>query len=78
MPYTLQWRHNESDGVSNHQPRDRLLNLLFKRKSKKTSKLGITGLWAWNSPMTGEFHAQRASDPEIFPNIYGEGKFYGW
>ena len=26
----LQWRHNEHDGVSYHQPQDRLLNRLFK------------------------------------------------
>ena len=36
---SLQWRHNERDGVSNHQPHDCLLNLLFGRRSKKTSKL---------------------------------------
>ena len=27
---SLQWRHNERDGVSNHQPHDCLLNRLFK------------------------------------------------
>ena len=36
---TLQWRHNGHDNVSNHQPRDCLLNRLFRRISKKTSKL---------------------------------------
>ena len=41
---TLQWRHNERDAVSNHQPHDCLLNCLFRRKSKKTSKLRVTGL----------------------------------
>ena len=29
-PYVLQWRHNEPDGVSNHQPHDGLLNRSFK------------------------------------------------
>ena len=38
---TLQWRHNGRDGVSNHQSRDYLLNLLFRRKKK--SKLRVTG-----------------------------------
>ena len=38
----LQWRHNEHDCVSNHQPCDCLLNRIFKRRSKKTSKLGVT------------------------------------
>ena len=45
----LQWRHNERYGVSNHQPRDCLLNRLFRRRSKKTSKLRVTG--AGNSPV---------------------------
>ena len=61
---TLQWRHNEHDGVSNHQPHNCLLNLLSKRRSKKTSKLRVTGLCAENSPVIGEFSAQRASEAE--------------
>ena len=31
---TLQWRHNDHDSVSNHQPHDCLLNRLFGRRSK--------------------------------------------
>ena len=54
--YTLQRRHNEHDGVSIHQPHD-----LFGCRSKKTSKLRVTGLCAGNSPVTGEFPAQMAS-----------------
>ena len=61
---TLQWRHNELAGVSIHQPHDCLLNRLFTRRSKKTSKLRVTGLCAGNSPVTGEFPAQRASNTE--------------
>ena len=49
-PVPLHWRHNDHDGVSNHQPHGCLLNLLFGRKSKKTSKLRVTGLCAGNSP----------------------------
>ena len=60
----LEWRHNERDGVSNHQPRNCLLNRLFNHGSKKTSKLCVTGLCAGNSPMTGEFPAQMASNAE--------------
>ena len=41
----LQWRHNGHDGVSNHQPHQCLLNRLFGRRSKKTSKLRVTGLY---------------------------------
>ena len=33
-------------------------------RSKKTSKLRVTGLCEGNSPMTSEFPAQRASDAE--------------
>ena len=60
----LRWRHNDHAGVSNHQPRGCLLNRLFRRKSKKTSKLRVTGLCAGNSPGTGEFPAQMASYAE--------------
>ena len=49
----LQWRHNDHDGVSNHHPHDCLLNRLFRRRSKKTSKL-----------CAGDFPAQRASNVE--------------
>ena len=62
---TLQWRHNKRDGVSNHQPHDCLLNRLFRHRSKKTTKLRITGLCEGNSPVTGEFPAQRANNAEI-------------
>ena len=57
---SLQWRHNEQDRVSNHQPHDCSLNYLFRRRSKKTSKLRITGLCA----VTGEFPAQMANNEE--------------
>ena len=33
----LQWCHNELDGVSNHQPRDCLLNHLFRQRKQKSS-----------------------------------------
>ena len=61
---SLTWRHNARNGVSNHQPRDCLLNRLFRRRSKKTSKLHVTGLCAGNSPVTGKFPAQRANNAE--------------
>ena len=37
---------------------------LFKRRSKKISKLRVTGLCEGNSPVTGEFPTQRASNAE--------------
>ena len=47
---SLRWRHNELDGVSDHQPHGCLLNRLFRRRSKTTSKLRVTGLCVGNSP----------------------------
>ena len=61
---TLRWRHNDHAGVSNHRPHGCLLNRLYRRTSKKTSKLRVTGLCAGNSPGTGEFPAQMASYAE--------------
>ena len=49
MNCSLHWRHNDHDGVSNHQPHGCLLNRLFRRRSKKTSKLCVTGLCVGNS-----------------------------
>ena len=51
----------------NHQPHDYLLNRLFKRSSKKTSKLRVTGICEGNSPVTGEFPVQMASNAENIP-----------
>ena len=62
---SLQWRHNERDSVSNHQPRDCLLNRLFRRRSKKTSKLRVTSFctgihgWPVNSPHKGPVTRKR-------------------
>ena len=63
---TLQWRHNERDGVSNRQPHDCLPKRLFRRRSKKTSKLPATGLCEGNSPVTSEFPTQRANNADNF------------
>ena len=60
----LQWRHNGRDSVLNHQPCECLLSRLIRRRSKKTSKLRVTGFCAGNSPETGEFAAQRARNAE--------------
>ena len=60
----LQWHNNGQDGVSNHQPHQCWLKRLFRRRSKKTSKLRVTGCCAGNSPVTDEFPAQRASNVE--------------
>ena len=65
--FPLLWRHNGRGSVSNHQPHDYLLNRLFRRRSKKTSKLRVTGLCAGNSPGTGEFPAQWPVTRKMFP-----------
>ena len=61
---TLQWNRNGLDGVSNHQPHHCLLSRLFRCRSKKTSKLRVTGLCTGNSPGTSEFPAQMTSNAE--------------
>ena len=53
--FTLQWGHNERDGVSNCRRLDCLPNRLFRRWSKKASKLCVTGLCGGNPPVTGVF-----------------------
>ena len=64
---TLQWRHNERDGVSNHWRLYCLFNRLFRRIYKKTSKLRVIGPWEGNPPVTGGFPSQRANNAENFP-----------
>ena len=58
---TLQWHHNERDGVSNNQPQHCLLNRLFRRRSKKTlnliKALNIKAPLHW--PLWGEFTGDR-------------------
>ena len=53
--YALQWNHNERGGISNHRRLDCLLKGLFRRRSKKISKLHVTGLCEGNSPELQKF-----------------------
>ena len=69
---SLQWRHNKYYVVSNHRRIDALLNRLFRRRSKKTSKLLVTGLCAGDSPVTGEFPSQRPVTRKIFDDEWLE------
>ena len=59
---TCRWRHNERDSVSNRRRLGCLINHLFRRRSKKTSKLRVTGLCEGYPPVTGGFPSQRASN----------------
>ena len=64
---TLQWSHDERDGVSNHRHLNCLLNRLFRRRSNETAKLCVTGICEGNSPVTSEFPAQRPVTQQMFP-----------
>ena len=59
---TLGWHHNGRYRVSNHETHKFLLNHLFRRRSKKASRLRVIGFCVGNSPVTGEFPAQMASN----------------
>ena len=61
---SLQLRHNERGGVSNHRRLLCLLNRLYRRRSNKTSKLRFTCFNEGTSPVTCEFPAQMASKVE--------------
>ena len=65
--HTLQWGYIGRNGVLNHRRLDCLPDRLFRRRSKKTSKLRVTGLCDRNSSVTGEFPVQRVSNAEMFP-----------
>ena len=57
---SLQWRHNERNGVSNHQR-------LFMHRSKKTSKFRVTGLCEGDLPVTDEFPHKWPLTRKMFP-----------
>ena len=60
----LQWRHKERDGVSNQRRLGCLHNCLYRRRSKKTARFGVTGFCKGNPPVTGGFPSQRTSNAE--------------
>ena len=72
--WTLYIEHNAEGGkrklcpdyelTKDTQPHDCWFNRSFRHRSKKTSKLRVTGLCAGNLPETGEFPAQMASNAE--------------
>ena len=43
----LHWRHNDHDGVSNHQPHGCLLNRLFRRSSKSKHQSSASLAFVW-------------------------------
>ena len=58
---TWRWRHNGHVWVSNHQPHDWLLNLSCMQRSKKTSKVRVTGLCERWIPHTKASNAENVS-----------------
>ena len=62
---SLQWCHNERDDVSNHRRLDGLFNRLFIRRSKRTSKLRVTGLCEGN--LTGNSPHKGPVTRRMFP-----------
>ena len=64
---TLLWRHNGRDDVSNHQPHECLLNRSSRRRSKKSSKLRVTGPCAGKSPETGDSSHKWRVTQKMFP-----------
>ena len=63
----LRWRHNGNDVVSIHLPPICLLSRLVGLRSKKISKLRVTGLCAGNSPVTGVFPHKWPVTWKMFP-----------
>ena len=63
---SIQLCHNERDSVSNHRRLDCLLDRLFRRRTKKTSKLRVTGLCEGNQSVTRGFTSQRDSNAKLF------------
>ena len=63
---SLQWRHNERDGVSNHRRIDCLLNCFF-RQNKEKSELRDTGLCEVIPPVSiwWRHHDMPLSDPLV-------------
>ena len=61
-----QWSHNGCNSISIHRHLHYLLNRLFRRRSKKTSKLCVTALCLGNPPVTDGFPSQRARNVENF------------
>ena len=66
MACTLQWPHNECDGVSNHHRLDCLFKRVFRRRSENTSKIRVTDLCEGSSPVTDESPHKGAVTRKMF------------
>ena len=61
-------RHNERDGDSNHRRLDWFVNRLFRRRSKRASKLRVTGICEGNPLFAGGIPSERARNAENVSN----------
>ena len=74
---TLQWGHNDPNGVANHRRFDCLLSRFFRRRSENSSKPRVNGLCGGHPPVTGGVPSQRVSNVEnvsIWWRHHGIGK----
>ena len=76
-PITLQWRHSERDGVSNHQPHDCLFNTTVysdadQRKHQSSASLAfVRGIHRWpvNSPHKGPVTRKMFPFDDVIMNL---------
>ena len=74
--WSLQWLHNEHNGVSNHRRINCLLNRLFRRRCKKTNVKTQRHWPLWGEPLvTGGFPSQRANYAD---NVSIWWRHHGW
>ena len=64
LPLFLHYGDVIMGAIATHQPHGCSLKRLFRRRSRKTSKLRVTGFCVGNSPVPGGFPAQMASKAE--------------
>ena len=62
---SLQWRHNEHNGMSNYRRLDCLFHHLFRRISKKTTKFRVTILCEGNSSHKGSVTRKMSSFDDV-------------
>ena len=66
----LEWCHNERDDIWNHRRLDYLLSRLFRRRSKRTTMLRVTGLCEGKSTTWWRHHVTQATNCSHEPSDY--------
>ena len=78
---TLQWRHNKRDAVPNYWRFDCLLSRLFRRRSKQTPKLLVTGLCEGNPPVDSPHKGPVTRNMKLYvwyTSIFFSGTYSLW